>query len=881
MGNRDTRIGGGEVGTEVYAVVNDLQRTVKNALLAQGEGTGILIDLPTVDTSFTPIFETDGDDIYVTLAFFIPGFTDELTVFTLDSTLVTNEATYNSKRKKYTIADISDADRAAQRIERRIEIPLKPERLHHIPMLRAWDGDSPHTNPEDGFDYSGYPGNVLFSFTTTAVFGTPSAPDASLIVFNRLDEHTPDEGDAEVGLKVYAPLTVAGAAQTYAQAAGAGNAVRVKCWLTREVTGDANPEQLPFEKLLSEAELTQVDAASTPANRGYIIMVCNNLKAGAPYIWTDNVLSLGAYKKTASAVVPFNAANFQTNLSNLTSVSLTFDNTPPYDDLVVSVDLNLTQPATVVAMRNFTLRRKLSTDGSYPATDLIHRDNKVNSDAYHVPSTAFVIRLAEIKVKPSKTYNVQVVLRGRGNATPLTLNGTFSTSASGSVLADTAIPTLATNPDTGTTGPTVTERHSKIDISCPLPSANINTLDNYQVVLQSANTTITGDPVVGVSDVLVIKYGQNPTFNLSYFASFSDQFYVKFRAHNSVGYSVWSVGTNQNGYNRPIQDFIGTGVPTQSMGLLASGTGAASPANTTTTYNISTADSTDYQALITAGMVIHLVIPTVGAADVVRLASSYSLANHRFTLSVAYSAAPANSIGYEIHQGNTLGEKSGTGHSTTVINLGTLGAALADNTLLGYSVYLPSFNTTSGQDVDEIRKITAHAGGAITLESATAVALANNACYLICRGSYGYAAVNPLSGIISAAPFRVWFNSDTVENILEIIMPTGENAFSLQAIDIVGIRKSNGVTRMNFKGNISVTPSYPMIAPAGFVPIWKARLRNLYRESGSDGWSTYSSNVEGYQNTAVANYLPGTYVPPDIDYQGESSYPDSGYPSYQ
>src|SRR5688500_8063476 len=135
MGNRDNRVGGADVGTEVYAVVNDLQRTVKNALLAQGGGVGILIDLPTVDTSFTPIFEVDGDEIYVTLKYFIPGFTDELVVTIVDATQIVDEVSYNRKRKKYAHQDITDADRAAQEIERRFEVPLKPEREHHVIML--------------------------------------------------------------------------------------------------------------------------------------------------------------------------------------------------------------------------------------------------------------------------------------------------------------------------------------------------------------------------------------------------------------------------------------------------------------------------------------------------------------------------------------------------------------------------------------------------------------------------------------------------------------------------------------------------------------------------------------------------------------------------
>jgi hypothetical protein len=61
--------------------------------------------------------------------------------------------------------------------------------------------------------------------------------------------------------------------------------------------------------------------------------------------------------------------------------------------------------------------------------------------------------------------------------------------------------------------------------------------------------------------------------------------------------------------------------------------------------------------------------------------------------------------------------------------------------------------------------------------------------------------------------------------------------------------------------------------------LWRFRLQNLYRDGGSDGFSAWTSYVEGYFDTSGGGtppgivYTPGTYVPIEIDFQDPDNYP--------
>src|SRR5205085_11461048 len=94
-------------------------------------------------------------------------------------------------------------------------------------------------------------------------------------------------------------------------------------------------------------------------------------------------------------------------------------------------------------------------------------------------------------------------------------------------------------------------------------------------------------------------------------------------------------------------------------------------------------------------------------------------------------------------------------------------------------------------------------------------------------------------------------------------------------IHIPGYRKSNGVQRINFYSNVTITPTYSLEAPSGYTPIFRIQLGNLYRDGGSDGYSALSCYVEGFTSAAppTATYEPGTYVPVTVDYLSPDSYP--------
>jgi hypothetical protein len=926
------------VGSEIQSLRNDIAE-IKQAQSAQ---TAIQAAYPQPFSPFTPAFERLKSRCFAYLPFVGIRDCDSLLIVLVRASDATSDDSIFQNKIEAEWADIDAKERESNFIQRKFPVRLEYSTLYYVWRLIGFVVNGGKLkNPENAPVFTTPP---LATFTTPEAFNAPSAPNAGLIIYNELDPITPDTFDAHAGLKQHAPLTDAGAAQTYRQAL----ADWVQSVLTRDYGGTTGVQTIPpFKHILKESELDQVDPTSTPPNRGFVVLDANGLIPGAGYIWTENTVHSPAGKKTTTGNVAFQAANLQTDINQLTNTALVIKSTDPFDGKHVIPFFEWTQPLIPVGMKNHSLALKKNAVTDWEP--VVVRGPELQSDAYHITplnggtisltsglknivgvgtkfkqlqegwkikvgaqtltigtitddthmtvttnsattaggqayTVVIVVPLvSSMKVKPSTTYDVRAIIRARAGGI-LTLTTIFVTDADGNVVVDTAAPTLAVNPDTGTTGPTVTERGSKIDVSIPLPSANINTLDNYQVILSTSPTAPAGNPTVGLEGVLVIKYGQNPSFNLSYFASLSGDFYLFYRAHNqsATPYSAWSAGTNQHGYSRPVTDFIGTGVPVWPIGLQASGTAPGVPAiaNDATHFSIATSDSTDYQAMIAAGTVLHLNIPSPGTAspalDTTRKATTYDLANHRFTVDVAFSAALSNSLAYEIHRGNSLGEKSGTAHTTTLINLGTAGAALAANALLGYSIYMPSQPAA-----DQIRRIKAHASGQITLETATAGALANNACYLICQGSFGYAAQNPLSGIIAGAPFRLWYDADLTQTRFEVIMPTGENAFSADAIQLLGYKKSNGVERHNSYENPTVSPSFAIQSPS-YVPVWRMRLQNRFRDGGSDGWSTYTYYVEGYQSGATPGqtYDPFTFAPPEIDFLSPANYPTSRYPDY-
>ncbi|MGA9771656.1 MAG: hypothetical protein WBV94_21680 [Blastocatellia bacterium] len=486
-----------------------------------------------------------------------------------------------------------------------------------------------------------------------------------------------------------------------------------------------------------------------------------------------------------------------------------------------------------------------------------------------------------IKRRAGKSVQYRATAYAVGGKASATTTSGSQAATTGDVLTDTAVPTLATNPDTTTTGPTVVDWFGTIAVSAVTPSANFTTLDKYQFIQSTSNVAPAGTPTVGSEGVVKIKEGptSHETFRVKQ-SQIGVTVWFYFRAHNQFGsgYSAWSAGTSVSP-SRPLQDFIGDADPVWPIGLQASGTGPSAPAvaNDTTHFSISTSDPLDYTALLARySMFLH--IPSLPGIDRIRKITSYDVVNHRFLVAVAFGTTPGNSLAYEVHYGLELGEKSGTGNTTTTLVLGTAGALLAAGSLIGMSVYMPS-----QPSADRIRRIIGHSGGAITFEDPVAGALTNNHCYGVSEGSFGFASINPLAGIVTGAPFRVWCDTDLDFNNLEVIMPIGGNAYSAQAIQIEGYKKGSGAFKTGFLGAPNVQPTYPFRSAVGFSYVWRIRIQNLFRDgSADDGWSAYTFYVEGYESgdSPSSPYDPGAFDPVVVDFQSPDSWPNDRYLVY-
>lgn len=657
----------------------------------------------------------------------------------------------------------------------------------------------------------------------------------------------------------------------------------------------------PKAKNLSDSDLDQV--ATNPdavTNCGYVDQAIDGLAPGTPMVWIGTHASAAGQKTQSTGSALFfwagDVARPTSGIPELTTFSGTAVQTDPNDGRGTEIFAQFTQPTPSatrptaaaptglpVALEKIQIVRDLTTIRD---TDKLNRADLTTLGLK-------TINLGGFKTKKFTNHVFTLIINGYGgsfNSRSVTVGVNTGDWTGG----DVQVPTLTTNPDTGTTGPTVQERHSKIDVSCPAVSATVPgsaSVDIYQVVLSSnaSMTTTAGDPTVGVNGILKIKNGQHVTFNLSYLQSLTGDVYCYYRVHNksgvvangSAGWSLWSVATNQHGYSRPIQDFIGSGVPVLPIRLEFDGTGSGA---STTTFTGSVLDTTDYQTMITAGIVFHIAILSLTGADRIRKITAYNSGTRVFTVSPAWSGTPGGGVSYQIHRGLAVGEaSSGVANTTTTVNLGTAGAAFADHAFEGGMVYMPTQpDGTDDLRGDRIRKIITHVGGVITFDSAVAAALATGACYAVSLGSFGSQFINSLSGLIAGTPIRVWYDTAADTNVAEVRMPTGETAFSTQAIEIIGWRQSNGKKRIPFLGNVSVNPIYTQNAPSGFKPAWTIRLQNLFRDGGSDGWSSRSYYVQGFQLAAPppTTYNPDSFPTSDIDFQGTASYPTQRYPAY-
>lgn len=708
----------------------------------------------------------------------------------------------------------------------------------------------------------------ITQFTTPAAFGAPSAPDASLIIANALDSST-RAFDAYTTVRILAPLTDASAAQTFRQAQQG----RVQAIFT-----DPDSQTLRIDTVLTDAELDQVWAGSTPTNRGYVDVTLKPEIPGLTYHWVRNLgWTAGNKAQSANTNIAYVAGgSYGVDPTTLTSLSLSIiTNVDPYTPKFGRVDLNFTQPATIVALKNVTLERRLTTevDADYV---VVAKKETLKDDEWWTVGAHVKALVEGMGFKPSKTYRLRCTIHAIGGATKQ-FTQDVTTGTNPDVAMDTAAPTLATNPDVATTGPTVRERHSKLKCFAYPPSANFNTIDLYQFILSTQNTAPAGDPTVGSEGVLEINNADSgfAVFHIPYSINLTTgDVYVYFRAHNQFNsgtYSVWSAGTNQHGYSRPLQDFIGSGVPTLPMALERTTTSGSGHASSTFVLDSGASSVDDFYN----NMVLHWPA-AASASDRVRNITDYVGSTRTCTLDTAWGSTPVGAQTYEIDRGLTRAGKSGTGHGTTTFVLDSSASAVNDF-YNGMMLYIPS--ATAGQ---QIQRIIDYVGATKTcsieaIESALSGAPANNCGYMISQGGFGYAASDG-TGVIAPTPLRIWYNSDAALNSAEIINPSGENAFSLTHFQMQAIRKDTGATRFDETLPMASATSYPFPLKS-FTLMLRIRFRNLYRESGSDGWSDRSyytpSPVSGAIPTTTQN--PGLYPPIEVDFEDDANYPTSRF----
>lgn len=506
-------------------------------------------------------------------------------------------------------------------------------------------------------------------------------------------------------------------------------------------------------------------------------------------------------------------------------------------------------------------------------------------DSLHTGPTASYTKTFRIKRKAGVTAQYRVTAIAVGGKSSAQTTSASQGATADDVAADTAVPTLATNPVTGTTGPTVKERISVIKATAPTPSANTSTLYEYQFVLTTSSSAPAGTPTIGSEGVVDITYGQSVKFHISYELPFDGDLYVAFRARNKFatnnGYSVWSAATNQHGYSRPIQDFIGDAPPDSPEGLVRTTTGSGASSTTFTLDGAASSEANFY-----VGMAFHLASPGTAspAEDTWRTITAYNNGTKVITVSPAWSSTPGAGITFDIHRIEVTGDranKSQTTHSTTTFQLDS-GASAVTDFYKGYTLYVPTLAAN-----DRVRKVTAYNAGTKTVTVDTAFGggtPSGSQGFLIVNGSIGFSTPNnadTFAGIGSPVSYR-WYLDDLGFIQFETLPPVGENAFSMTHFQIRCRRRNVSAPVRADSGAVAIVSGsgWSTPAPSGIFFAGTIRFRNLFRSGGSDGWGIESYHVNLPDIAASPNYDPDTYGGPVIiDYQGEDSYPIN-YPSY-
>lgn len=122
------------------------------------------------------------------------------------------------------------------------------------------------------------------------------------------------------------------------------------------------------------------------------------------------------------------------------------------------------------------------------------------------------------------------------------------------------------------------------------------------------------------------------------------------------------------------------------------------------------------------------------------------------------------------------------------------------------------------------------------------------------------------TGAQRRVPFRIRHESTSGDDIIEVWMPTGENAYSLKYVEWAQHR---GNSLGAYKGGAVVIPGFVTQIrvrgiPTAYRPMYRIRFNNQFRGTvsvPSDGWGDWSYYVEGTCNGCSGGITATTYDP--------------------
>lgn len=526
----------------------------------------------------------------------------------------------------------------------------------------------------------------------------------------------------------------------------------------------ANPEKYPAD--LRDTSLTND-------------IVAVKLPIGAEYKWVRSFNANGAGKLFSNEVttVQLVAGGYSLDVNQITSFAIT--SVTPIDAKHSYVRGGFTQPTPPVLLKKLWAMRKLP-DAPFSETAFTEMDRirLLPENSFQTPGA----KTFEFALKHPKKTNV------KWKCQLVAVNGGTKDTAEADETTGGEDSTVPSTPS----APFVQEYFGVFTVEADAPASGVDTLLEYQYVMSTQSTAPAGDPSVGSEGVKrVKKSGGAVTFKRKVDESVTLYFYVRARNSSVSGWSGWSAGTSVTGseIKRPIDDFIGSGVPT--MPPAAERTGTSQTGHTTTTFKLDSGASATNDFY--TGMTLFVL--SLAAGDRIRKIVDYDGSTKVCTVEVAFSSAPSGSLAFEVH-----------------------------------------------------------------------------------RGSVGNQNADQGSATYQGAPFRFWLDGDTAEDVLEVIPSSGENNFSLQEFQVQVVRKNNGAVKFDEKVKFATTSVWRFKPPdsgSGYTPVARVRLRNLFRGSGSDGWSAWAYWVELPKGPtqSTPNFDPGAFPPVEVDFQDDANYP--------